>query len=265
MSTRPLTVRLSDAGKHYRRVHEKPMLLREAMMLLSGRQRHVDELWAVRHASFDLREGETLGILGPNGSGKSTLLALVAGAAFPSEGTVSTRGRVSTLLALGAGFNMDMTGEENILACAGLLGIPVREARRLMPNIVAFAELESAIDTQVRFYSSGMMARLGFSIAINVSPDVLVVDEVLAVGDLAFHDKCTSEVKRLQSSGITIVLASQSPFLVADFCTRAIWLEAGQIKMAGDPAEVADAYQVSMTGTHVVPFAADPQAHLPVH
>jgi ABC-type polysaccharide/polyol phosphate transport system ATPase subunit len=254
MSTGALTVRLSNAGKHFRRVHEKPMLLREAVMLLSAKQQ-VDDLWAVRHLTFDLREGETLGILGPNGSGKSTLLALVAGAAFPSEGTVSTRGRVSTLLAVGAGFNPDMTGEENILASAGLLGIPVREARRLIPSIVAFAELESAIDTQSRFYSSGMLARLGFAIAINVSPDVLVVDEVLAVGDLSFMDKCTAEVKRLQSSGITIVLASQSPMVVADFCTRAVWLEAGEIKMAGDPAAVGDAYQLAMTGSHVAEFA----------
>jgi ABC-type polysaccharide/polyol phosphate transport system ATPase subunit len=224
------------------------MLVREAAMLFAGRRSRVDHLWAVRHLGFELAQGETLGIIGANGSGKSTLLALVAGTSFPTEGTMSTRGRIATLLTLGAGFHPDMTGEENIVASAALIGIPVDEARKLTKKIVDFAELDAAIDTPVRQYSSGMAARLGFSVAINVSPDILVVDEIFAVGDIAFQGKCIAEVRRLQSRGITMVFASQSPLFLADFCTRAVWLENGTVKMVGDASEVGEAYHVAMTG-----------------
>lgn len=261
MRAGPLTVRVSDVGKHYYRVHQKPMLLREAMMLFGTRKGRVDDLWAVRHVSFDLRRGETIGVIGRNGSGKSTLLSLVAGTTFPSEGTVSMRGRVSTLLSLGAGFHPDMTGEENIVASAGLHGIPVAEARRRMNDIIRFAELESVIDTPLRYYSSGMSARLGFAIAISVSPDVLIVDEVFAVGDIAFQKKCIGEVRRLQAEGVTVVFASQSPVFLADFCTRAVWLEEGRIKMIGDSHDVGNAYQLFMTGQTLEQAlaAAEPQ------
>jgi ABC-type polysaccharide/polyol phosphate transport system ATPase subunit len=224
------------------------MLLREAAMLFAGGRSRVDHLWAVRHLGFELARGETLGVIGANGSGKSTLLALVAGTSFPTEGTMSTRGRVATLLTIGAGFHPDMTGEENIVASAALIGIPVDEARKLTKKIVDFAELESAIDTPVRQYSSGMSARLGFSIAINVSPDILVVDEIFAVGDIAFQGKCIAEVRRLQARGISMVFASQSPLFLADFCTRAVWLEKGEVKMVGDAAQVGEAYNIAMTG-----------------
>lgn len=248
MSDRVLRVRASRVGKRYQRVHEKPMLLREAAMLFAGRRSRVDDLWAVRNVGFELAQGETLGVIGANGSGKSTLLALIAGTCFPTEGTMSTRGRVATLLGLGAGFHPDMTGEENIVTNAALLGIPVDQARRLTRKIIDFAELEAAIDTPVRHYSSGMSGRLGFSIAINVSPDILVIDEIFAVGDIRFQSKCIDEVKRLQARGITMVFASQSPTFLADFCTRAVWLEKGEVKMVGDATEVGEAYHVAMTG-----------------
>jgi ABC-2 type transport system ATP-binding protein len=247
-SGRPITVRAANVGKCFRRVHERPMLLREAFMLATRRKRVVDDLWAVRNVSFDLRAGETFGILGANGSGKSTLLSLLGGTSFPTEGTVSTRGRIATWLALGAGFHPDMTGEENILASAGLMGIPIAEARRRMPDIIAFAELGSAIDTPIRHYSSGMSARLGFAIAVHVEPDILVADEVLAVGDLAFQEKCLKEVLRLRNAGATIVLASQAPMVVAEFATRALWLASGQVKMMGGGRDVASAYTIHMTG-----------------
>lgn len=262
MTAGALTVRAKGLGKHYLRVHERPMLLREAAMLMSGRTRRVDDLWAVRNVTFDLREGETLGLIGENGSGKSTLLQLLAGTSFPSEGTISTRGRISTLLSLGAGFNYDMTGEENIVASAGLLGIPVAEARRRMKGIVEFAELESVIDTPLRYYSSGMNARLGFAIAISVSPDILVVDEVLAVGDLKFQEKCIVAVKELQGRGITMIVAAQAPLFIAEFCTRALWMKAGAVELAGSATEVAEAYQLAMTGaplSEAVPSAVSHQ------
>lgn len=248
MTDRGVCVRAANVGKRFRRIHEKPMLLREAAMLFAGRRSRVDDLWAVRNLSFELARGETLGLIGANGSGKSTLLALVAGTLFPTEGTMSTRGRVATLLTLGAGFHPDMTGEENIVAAAALIGIPVDEARKLSKKIVDFAELGAAIDTPVRQYSSGMTARLGFSIAINVSPDILVVDEIFAVGDIAFQGKCIAEVRRLQARGITLVFASQSPQFLADFCSRAVWLENGTVKMFGGASEVGEAYHIAMTG-----------------
>lgn len=251
MSSGPVTIRAANVGKHFLRVHEKPMLLREAAMLMVGRQRRVDDLWAVRHVNFELRAGESLGIVGLNGSGKSTLLSLVAGTSFPSEGTISTRGRISTLLSLGAGFKEDMTGEENIVASAGLLGVPVREANRRLRHIVEFAELESAIDTQIRFYSTGMVARLGFAIAINVSPDILVVDEVLAVGDLKFQEKCVAAIQELRQRGVTMVIASQSPSFVSEFCQKVVWLEKGQVKLLGDAVEVGIAYQAATTGRSI--------------
>jgi len=246
MNTSDLTLRAKDLGKHYLRVHERPMLLREAAMLMTGRTRKVEDLWAVRHVSFDLRRGETMGVVGVNGSGKSTLLTLVAGTSFPTEGTVSTRGRISTLLSLGAGFNYDMTGEENIIASAGLLGIPVDEANRRMQRIVEFAELESVIDTPIRYFSSGMTARLRFAIAINVSPDILVVDEVLGVGDVRFQSKCVDAIREMQDRGITMVVAAQSPLFITAFCQRALWLEAGEVKLSGSAEDVANAYDDAM-------------------
>jgi ABC-type polysaccharide/polyol phosphate transport system ATPase subunit len=258
MKSSVVKLRASNVGKRFQRVHERPMLLREAFMLAAGRRRRVDDLWAVRHVSFDLHGGETLGVLGANGSGKSTLLTLLAGTSFPSEGTVSTRGRISTWLSLGAGFHPDMTGEENIVAGAGLMGLPIDEARRLMPKIIDFAELGAVIDTQIRFYSTGMTARLGFAIAIHVSPEILIVDEVLAVGDLAFQEKCLAEVLRLRKEGVTIVLATQSPALVAAFCSRALWLEAGQVRMLGSGEDVADGYNAHMTGLSLAESRAAP-------
>jgi len=249
--TGAVTVRARAIGKCFRRVHERPMRVREALMLLTTRGARVEDLWAVRDLSFEVRQGETLGVLGSNGSGKSTLLMLVAGTAFPTEGVVSVRGRVTALLSLGSGFHPDMTGEENILLAAGLVGIPVPAARRLVPKIIDFAELGDAIDTPFRYYSSGMAARLGFSVAIHVSPDVLVLDEVLAVGDIAFQTKCLAELKRLQRRGITILFASQSPAAIGDFCTHALWLEAGRLVRAGEARVIANAYLEATLGGSV--------------
>jgi len=244
--TQPVVVRASKVGKRYQRVHEKPMLLRDMALLLSSRRKSVDEFWALKDVTFDVKQGETMGILGPNGSGKSTLLTLLAGTAFPSEGTASTRGRVSLLLELGAGFSPDMTGEENIIVNAGLLGLTTQEARERMHGMVEFAELKDVIDTPIRHYSSGMLARLGFAIAINVSPDVLIVDEVLAVGDIRFQEKCSREFERLRCDGVTIVLVSQSPEIIADRCDRALWLKEGQVQSLGDAKDVAAEYRAAM-------------------
>jgi lipopolysaccharide transport system ATP-binding protein len=240
---RPLVIRARNLGKRYQRVHEAPMLLRDMAAMVSGERRRVDEFWALRGVSFEIAQGEMFGVVGRNGSGKSTLLTLVCGTSFPDEGSVSTRGRLSVLLALGAGFNVDMTGEENIIVNAGLLGLSVSEARAKMRQIVEFAELEHVIDTKIRFYSSGMVARLGFSIAISVSPDILLVDEVLAVGDAGFQEKCYREIRRLQAEGTAIMFVSHGNIAVQDLCTRAIWLKDGVAERIGPVDEVARAYE----------------------
>jgi ABC-type polysaccharide/polyol phosphate transport system ATPase subunit len=222
------------------------MLLREAVFFLASRDKRSEDFWALHDVSFEIGDGETMGVLGRNGSGKSTLLQVVAGAAFPSEGTISTRGRVATLLALGAGLHGDMTGEENIIVNAGFLGLSPEEIRDRMPHIVEFSELAQVIDTPVRFYSSGMKARLGFSIAINVSPDILVIDEVLAVGDMTFQGKSLEKILQMKESGTTILYASQSPNQVAEFCSRAIWLEQGKVQASGAARDVAGEYARAM-------------------
>jgi ABC-type polysaccharide/polyol phosphate transport system ATPase subunit len=239
----PVVIRAKNLGKRYQRVHEPPMLLRDMAAMVSGQRRHVDDFWALRNVDFEVEQGEMLGIVGRNGSGKSTLLTLICGTSFPDEGSVSTRGRLSVLLALGAGFNVDMTGEENIIVNAGLLGVSPREARARMRQIVEFAELEQVIDTKVRFYSSGMVARLGFAIAISVSPDILLVDEILAVGDVGFQEKCYNEIRRMQAEGTTIVFVSHGLLSVQDLCARALWLKDGVLERSGPVDEVVHAYE----------------------
>ncbi len=241
--SRPVVIRAQNLGKRYHRVHEPPMLLRDMAAMVSGKQRRVDEFWALRNVSFEVEQGEMLGIVGRNGSGKSTLLTLICGTSFPNEGSVSTRGRLSVLLALGAGFNLDMTGEENIIVNAGLLGLSTREAHSKMRQIVEFAELEQVIDTKIRFYSTGMVARLGFAIAISISPDILLVDEILAVGDVGFQQKCYDEIKRMQSEGTTIVFVSHGLLGVQHLCARALWLKDGVLERCGPVDEVVHAYE----------------------
>lgn len=243
----PIVIRANDLGKRYQRIHEKPMLLRDMAFLLSPRRKRVDEFWALRNVTFDVRQGESFGVLGHNGSGKSTLLTLLGGTTFPSEGTASTRGRISLLLGLGAGFSPDMTGEENIIVSAGLLGLSGQEARARMRDIIDFAELGDVIDTPLRHYSSGMSARLGFSIAIHVSPDVLIVDEVLAVGDLRFQEKCLRQFERMRADGVTIVIVAQAPMFIQALCDRALWLKEGRVQNIGTADEISAEYTEEMS------------------
>ncbi len=234
-------VRARGLGKRYQRLHQKPMLFRDLVTL--GRRRGTrEDFWALRDVSFDLNRGETVGVVGANGSGKSTLLTLVAGTSFPSEGSVSVRGRISLLLELGAGFHGDMTGIENIMVNAAILGIRAAEIRTSVEEIVAFAELEKAIDTPVRFFSSGMLARLGFAIAVHLRPNLLLVDEVLAVGDAAFQAKCMRHIQRLRDSDATILVVSHAVETVRQMCNRVMWIQEGSLRAIGDPSTVLDAY-----------------------
>ena len=216
--------------------------LRElATSILSGRGLG-HQFFALKDVSFAVHHGETLGIIGRNGSGKSTALKLMAGVTAPSSGEVYVVGRVSPLIELGAGFHPDLTGRENVHLNGSILGMSGREVEEQFDSIVEFAELAEFIDTPVKRYSSGMYTRLGFAVAVHSSPDLLLVDEVLAVGDMFFQQKCLAKMRDFQAAGITIVLVSHGPALVEEFCDRAIWLDHGRLMADGPAKDVVAEY-----------------------
>jgi ABC-type polysaccharide/polyol phosphate transport system ATPase subunit len=194
--------------------------------------------WALRDVGLTVERGETIGLIGRNGAGKSTLLRLLAGVSQPTTGTVTVRGRIAPLLSVGVGFHHEMTGRENVLVNAMLLGLTKAEIAERFDDIVAFADLAEFIDTPVKFYSSGMFMRLGFAVAIHVEPDVLIVDEILAVGDIGFQLRCLDRMRSLQRSGTTIIFVSHSMHMVQVLCPRAILLHRGQVELDG-PADLS--------------------------
>jgi ABC-type polysaccharide/polyol phosphate transport system ATPase subunit len=198
--------------------------------------------WALDDVSFTVKRGESLGIVGPNGSGKSTLLKIMADLARPTQGKIDVRGRISALLELGAGFHPQITGRENAILNAVLLGLSRRETEEVLPHIIAFSELGDFIDEPMRTYSSGMYIRLGFSVAVHVHADVLLVDEVLAVGDAEFQQKCFDHIEKLRAKGVTIVLVSHDLGSVTRFCERAILLHHGQVQVEGKSQPVVHEY-----------------------
>ncbi len=202
--------------------------------------------YALHDVSFSIEQGETFGIIGHNGSGKSTLLKLIADVMAPSEGVVRVSGLVSPLIELGAGFHPDMTGRENIFLNASILGMPNREIGARFSDIVAFSELAEFIDTPVKRYSSGMYVRLGFAVAAHSDPDILLVDEVLAVGDAAFQQKCFGKIREFQRQGVTIVLVSHALSLVEEFCHRALLLDHGRVTAEGSPQDVVHRYRATV-------------------
>ncbi len=230
-----LAVDVQDVSKRFRLYHEKYTSLKEKLIHI-GRVPYED-LWALRDVSFEVKEGETVGILGRNGSGKSTALKCICGVLQPTSGQVVVRGKLAGLLELGAGFQQDLSGRENIYLNGSMLGLSKREVDRLFDDIVEFAELGQFIDNQVKFYSSGMYVRLGFAVAVNVDPDVLVVDEVLAVGDERFQRKCMDRIKKFQREGRTILFVSHSPDQVRAICDRAVVLSDGIMIGHGTPGE----------------------------
>jgi lipopolysaccharide transport system ATP-binding protein len=238
-----LIVRLTGVGKAFRRFEQQPFLLRNIVKRLTLRMERPRDFWPLRNVSFDIRRGETVGVVGQNGSGKSTLLRLIAGAAYPTEGHIAVRGRIAPLLALGAGFQPDMTGRECVQINATALGLDKREIAARLDDIVAFAELADFIDTPVRYYSSGMLARLGFSVAVHTDPDLLLVDEVLAVGDHAFQEKCIARIEELRQGGVTIFFVSHDAVIVRRLCDRVLWLKDGRVARDGAAEAVLAAYQ----------------------
>jgi ABC-type polysaccharide/polyol phosphate transport system ATPase subunit len=204
--------------------------------------REKEDFWALRDVCLTVEPGETLGIIGENGSGKSTTLKLISRILEPTEGWIEVNGRVSALLELGAGFHPDLTGRENIYLNASILGFRRREIHEKIEEIIGFAELERFIDTPVKHYSSGMYMRLGFAIAINVDPDILLTDEVLAVGDEAFQRKCLDRIGEMQERGKTILFVSHNMDAIRNLCTQVMWLNQGRVRQIGDVEQVVDAY-----------------------
>jgi ABC-2 type transport system ATP-binding protein len=235
-----VAVEVAEVSKRFRLYQEKYQSLKERV-LHAGRNPHED-FWALRDVSFDVAEGETVGVLGRNGSGKSTLLKCVSGILQPTQGKIVVRGSLAALLELGAGFQPELSGRDNIYLNASLLGLSTKDVDRRFDDIVAFAELEQFIDNQVKFYSSGMFVRLGFAVAVNVEPDVLVVDEVLAVGDENFQRKCLARIKDFQDEGRTILFVTHSADLVRAICDRAVVLSSGQMLGLGPAAEAIHLY-----------------------
>jgi lipopolysaccharide transport system ATP-binding protein len=209
------------------------------------------EFWALKDVSFQLRRGEALGLIGANGAGKSTLLRIISGLIKPDTGCVRVRGRVAPLIALGAGFNPILTGRENVYANMSILGLSTREIKKRFDDVVDFAELWDAIDAPVQSYSSGMAARLGFACAVYIEPEILLIDEVLAVGDIKFRMKCHSRLAKLREQGTAFILVSHNPHSVLNICTSSVYLKKGQLILSGDTESVIRKYEedLALSGT----------------
>jgi ABC-2 type transport system ATP-binding protein len=228
-------VQIEDLSKHF--VIRKEKSLKERVVNFGRSRKHREDFWALQDINLEIESGTTVGLIGPNGSGKSTLLKMVGGILQPDTGSVKIRGRLAALLELGAGFHPDLTGRENVYLNASILGLSRSQIDKYFDAIVDFSGIEAFIDTQVKFYSSGMYVRLAFAVAVHVDPDILLVDEVLAVGDEPFQRKCLERIRQFQSEGRTIVLVTHSLEQVADFCDRAVVLEHGRIITDGTPRE----------------------------
>lgn len=253
-----IAVHVRDLGKRYhiggsRQIHDTarewltaavkgPVKRVRAVLGGGGAHARTAEFWALRDVSFDVSEGEVLGVIGRNGAGKSTLLKILSRITDPTEGYAELRGRAGSLLEVGTGFHQELTGRENIFLNGSILGMGRREIDEKLDEIVSFSEIERFIDTPVKHYSSGMRVRLAFAVAAHLEPEILIIDEVLAVGDLAFQRKCLGKMDEVAGEGRTVLFVSHSMGAVRQLCARAIWLDEGRIRSSGDVAGVVDAY-----------------------
>lgn len=255
-----LAIRAQQLGKAFQ-LYDRP-IDRLKQMVMRGRRRYYKEFAALHDVSFELRKGEVLGLVGRNGAGKSTLLQLICGTLTPSAGQVTVNGRVAALLELGAGFNPDFTGKENIYLNASILGLSKAEIDERYDAIVEFSGIADFIHQPVKTYSSGMYVRLAFSIATSVDPDILIIDEALSVGDGAFARKSFDRIMRLKEKGATILFCSHSIYQIEALCTRALWLERGNVQLLGDPATVVAGYQAFLDRDAAPATAAHETKHL---
>jgi ABC-type polysaccharide/polyol phosphate transport system ATPase subunit len=238
-------IKFEGVGKRYA-LGNSPMLVSR---LIPRRRQGLSEVWALKDVSFEIEEAETVAIVGANGAGKTTTLRMIAGVSAPTEGRLQVAGTVAPLIGIGVGFNPELTGRENVLVNGQLLGMSADEVRRNFDSIVAFSELEEYLDTPVKFYSSGMYLRLGFAVAVHTHPQILVVDEILAVGDAAFQVKCNKRMEDLQAQGTTVVLVTHNLGLAAKMGRRAIVLNRGGVAFDGDPEDAIGVYHSILTET----------------
>jgi lipopolysaccharide transport system ATP-binding protein len=239
-----IAVRAEHIGKKFRLYKERNQTIKSAVM--RGRRSIHEDFWALNDVTFDVPVGSTFGLIGSNGSGKSTLLKCLAKIYYPDRGTITATGRVASLLEVGSGFHQELSGRENIFLNGSILGMSKKEITRKFDEIVDFSGVEQFIDQPVKNYSSGMYVRLGFSVAINVDPDTLVVDEVLAVGDAEFQEKCRLKFVDFRNQGKTVILVSHSMGTVDAMCDRAAWLRHGDLGQVGDAKETVKAYLDSL-------------------
>lgn len=241
MISNDVAIRVSDLSKCYQ-IYEKPRD-RLLQMLVRQRKQYFREFWALKNVSLEIRKGETVGIIGRNGSGKSTLLQLICGTLNPTKGSIQTNGRVAALLELGSGFNPQFTGRENVYLNGAILGLSEEEINTRFDDIAAFAEIGEFIEQPVKTYSSGMLVRLAFAVAIHVDPEILIVDEALSVGDELFQRKCYSRIETIRASGATILFVSHSGGTIVNLCNRAILLDSGEKLAVGEPKQIVGVYQ----------------------
>lgn len=238
-------IEVKDVSMRFRMANDRISSIKEYTIARLRGKLQYNEFEALKHVSFDVRRGEVVGLIGHNGAGKSTMLKVISGILKPTEGSVTVRGSVAPMLELGSGFDMDMTGRENIFLNGAILGYSEAFLKSRYDEIVAFSEIGQFIDVPLRNYSSGMMARLAFSIATVVVPEVLIVDEVLSVGDAAFQAKSMARMMELMSGGTTVLFVSHSLPQIRKMCSRVVWLEHGQVMRFGETAAVCDAYAAS--------------------
>jgi lipopolysaccharide transport system ATP-binding protein len=251
---------VAGVGKTFRRFHvDRPASIQEAVAKGLRSIRSVELVWGLRDVSFTVGAGKTVGIVGANGSGKSTLLRLIGGVGRPDTGRIDVHGSIGALLDLGAGFHPELTGRENALLAGILNGLTRRQALDRLDTIVAFAELEKAIDNPIRTYSSGMQMRLAFSVAVHTEPDILLIDEVLSVGDIAFQRKCMDRIAQFRARGCSILLVSHEGSVVQDLCDEAIWLSGGRLMAQGPAADVVQQYVAHMGAVEPTIVEAPPE------
>lgn len=235
-------IEVSDVSMRFRMNSDKIMSLKEFVTVALRGKLHYQEFTALEHISFKVEKGETLGLIGRNGAGKSTMLKMISGILKPTEGSIICRGNVVPMLELGSGFDMDLTGRENIFLNGAILGYSEDFLKRKYSEIVSFSELGAFIDAPIRNYSSGMLARLAFSIAALVQPEILIVDEILSVGDVDFQEKSKKRMLELMGGGTTVLFVSHNIEQIREMCRRVIWLDQGQMRMLGETEEVCNAY-----------------------
>jgi lipopolysaccharide transport system ATP-binding protein len=242
-------ITVTNVGKTFRRYHpDRPGTIQQALAQGLRRMRSVETFWGLREVTFCVAAGQTVGVVGANGSGKSTLLRLIGGIGRPDTGRIEVHGRVGALLDLGAGFHPDLTGRENAILTGILNGLTRREVLERLESIVDFAETEDVLDNPIRTYSSGMQMRLAFAVAVHTEPDILLIDEVLSVGDIAFERKCLNRIDQFKAAGCAILVVSHAGETIEDMCDEALWLNSGRLVAQGRADAIVREYTAHMGG-----------------